>query len=499
METAPMPTATIYATAQQALAAAAHTAVAPLTWSPRAHLLNRFTFGATAGDRADATVSNPDTWWANQVSLGRAHPGYSGSAAVAAIGPMLSMTPAAVQAQLTTLGRAYGWDALDQINRVTLGLQIWSPAQLYETLVDFFANHLNITCFNGDVWNTRHAFDRDVIRANVFGKFSDMLLAAGRHPAMLYYLNQAESTKAAVNENYGRELLELHTVGLNYTETDVKNSAAILTGRTVSNNDWTYVYTSSWHTTGPVTVLGFSDPNPTAAGGEAVGDAYLNYLAHHALTAQHIAQKLCVRYVSDTPSASLVSQVAQVYLQNDTAILPTVNAILRSDEFWAARGAKTRRPSENTVAAARTIGIQANGDVRGALDVLRWFIYLMGQDPLSYGPPPGYPDLAASWRSAGNLILTWNVHRALVQNWWTTWTAPSPSALLGGGTPATSGDAIDLLAATLLGQSINATDKQTLLTYLGEPATTQYARSRAQPMLLGLAILLLDSPYHALR
>src|ERR1700742_1806982 len=312
-----MSAATLYPTAQLALAAATPATVAPLAWNPAAHLVSRFSFGATSADRSDPTTSDPDTWWANQVALGQAHPGYAANPAVAAIGPMLAMTPAAVQAQLTSLGRAYGWDALDQLNRVTLGLQLWSPAQLYETLVDFFANHLNITCYNGDVWNTRHAFDRDVIRANVFGKFSDMLLAAGRHPAMLYYLNQAESTKAAVNENYGRELLELHTVGLNYTEADVKNSAAILTGRTVNGSNWTYQYNSALHATGPVTVLGFSDANPTAAGGEAVGDAYLNYLAHHQLTATHLAQKLCIRYVSDTPSASLVAQVAAVYLAND--------------------------------------------------------------------------------------------------------------------------------------------------------------------------------------
>ena len=119
----------------------------------------------------------------------------------------------------------YGWDAMDQLTEVTLGLQAWSPGQLYETLVDFFANHLNVPNHNGDLWNTRHAFDRDVIRRYALGKFSDMLLASAKHPAMLIYLSLAESTKAAVNENYGRELLELHTVGLHYSESDVQNAA----------------------------------------------------------------------------------------------------------------------------------------------------------------------------------------------------------------------------------------------------------------------------------
>jgi Protein of unknown function (DUF1800) len=494
-----MTAATLYPTASQALAAATRTAVTPLTWNPAAHLLSRFTFGATPADRSDSSTTNPDAWWTHQVSLGQAGPGYSANPAVAAIGPMLSMTAAAIQAQLTSLGRAYGWDALDQLNRVTLGLQAWSPAQLYETVVDFFANHLNVLCYDGDVWNTRHIFDHDVIRANAFGKFSDMLLASAKSPAMLYFLNQAESNKTAVNENYGRELLELHTVGLNYTEADVKNSAAILTGRTVNGSNWTYQYNAALHATGAVTVLGFSDPNASAAGGEAVGDAYLSYLAHHQLTATRIAQKLCIRYVSDTPSTSLISQVAAVYLANDTAILPTIFAILRSDEFWASRGAKTRRPSENVVAATRALGTQASGDIRTALDPLRWYIYLMGNDPLGYAPPPGYPDQAANWRSAGNLILTWNVHRALAQTWWTGWTTVNPATLLGPSTPATSGAAIDQLATQLVGQTLATADKQTLLTYLGDQAGTPYATSKAKSMLAGLIVLLLDSPYHALR
>jgi uncharacterized protein (DUF1800 family) len=413
------------------------------------------------------------------------------------MGSMLSMTPAAVQAQLIAWGRGYGWDCLDQLNRVTMGLQMWSPAQLYETLVDFFANHLNINCYNGDVWNTRHAFDRDVIRANVFGKFSDMLAASAKHPAMLYYLNQAESNKTAVNENYGRELLELHTVGLNYTEADVKSSAAIFTGRTVSNT-WTYQYVASKHATGTVTVLGFTKPNADGPGGELVGDQYIDYLAHHPLTAQRIAQKLCVRYVSDAPSASLVSQIAAVYLANDTAILPTVYAILCSDEFWSARGAKTRRPAENAAATVRALGATTT-DMSNALGSVSWMSYLMGNRVLDYGPPPGYPDRASNWRSAGNLILTWNLHRALTMNWWGGWSALDLNTLYGGVTPATSGAAIDALALRLVGQPLTAADKQTLQSYLGELPTKAYASSKAKSWLAGLVVLILDSPYHALR
>ena len=151
---------------------------------------------------------------------------------------------------------------MDQLTQVTLGLQAWSVAQLYETLVDFFSNHLNVPNHNGDVWNTRHAYDRDVIRKlRDSARSRDMLLASAKHPAMLIYLNLAESTKTAVNENYGRELLELHTVGLHYSENDVKNAARLLTGRTVDENQH-YLFDDYIHATGRVKVLGFTAREP---------------------------------------------------------------------------------------------------------------------------------------------------------------------------------------------------------------------------------------------
>jgi uncharacterized protein (DUF1800 family) len=272
-----------------------------------------------------------------------------------------------------------------------------------------------------------------------------------------------------------------------------------MTGRTVKWADWTYTYTAAWHATGPVTVLGFSDPNPTAAGGEALGDAYVDYLSHHPATAQRVARKLCLRYVSDAPSQSLVDQVAAVYLANDTAILPTVYAIVRSDEFWAARGAKTRRPAENLIATIRAIGAVPAGSLDDAIDTVEWNLQDMNNDALNYGPPPGYPDVAAAWRSAGNMIITWNFHRAVVQHWWSQWQAPDLTALLGSPAPATAGAAITALANRLVGQPLTAADQQTLLDYTGDAAATPWSGSHARSMLAGLVVLILDSPYHALR
>ncbi len=412
----------------------------------------------------------------------------------------MTLTPAQARAWLKANGDEYGWDIMDQVCRTTLGFQMFSPAQLVETVVDFFSNRLNVANRTTDVWNTRHDYDRVVIRANALGSFTSMLLAAGRHPAMLYYLNQDESNKTAVNENYGRELLELHTVGLNYTEADVKNSAAIMTGRTVNWADQTYLYDPTIHATGPVTVLGFTNANATAAGGEAVGDAYLTYLATSQLTATSLARALCVHYVSDAPSDDLVSKIAAVYLANGTAIVPTLYAIYCSDEFWLSRGAKVRRPAENAIAAIRAINQQPTTSIFNAIESVRWPLYAMGNTPLECPTPNGYGDTAARWRSGGNLIAGWNLHRALALNWWPNyWTTIDVTTLLNGATPATSGDAIDILSRNLVGQVLSSTDRQTLSTYLGEAATKPYATSNAKQMLAGLVVLLLDSPYFAAR
>jgi len=489
--------AVVYSSANAAIAAVGQAAHAPMLWDPKSLALGRFGFGARLSDRAGSF--DADAWWTSQVAAAQANPGYVGAPNVAAVGPLLTQTPAQVRAWLKAQGNEYNWTAMDQLCVVTLGLQMFSPAQLFETAVDFFSNHLNVANRTDSVWNTRHDYDRLAIRANALGNFKDMLLASARHPAMLYYLNQADSTKAAVNENYGRELLELHTVGLNYTEADVKNSAAIMTGRTVNPTDQTYVYNANIHTTGPVTVLGFSDPNATAVGGQAVGDAYVLYLARHPLTAQNIAKKLCLHYVSDTPSADLVAKIAAVFQANDTAILPTLYAIFCSDEFWTSRGLKTKRPAENLVSTVRAVGQTPVSDVSNAINNVRWQIASMSNTPLECPTPNGYGDVAARWRSAGNLITMWNCHRALALNWWTQWTSINPTTFLNGATPATSSDAIDAVSRALVGQVLSAADKQTVQTYLGEAATAPYASSKAKGNLSGIAVLLLDSPYFATR
>ncbi|WP_375480868.1 DUF1800 domain-containing protein [uncultured Jatrophihabitans sp.] len=487
----------IYPTIALAQGNAARTAAAPLVWDPVNHLLSRCAFGPTTASRASLAQTGPDAWYAAQVAAGRRCQGYSGNPAVAAQGPLLSLSPFDLRATLAANGNPYGSDAMDQLSQVTMGLQAWSEAQLYEVLVDFFSNHLNVPNHNGDLWTTRHTHDRDVIRPYVLGSFTDMLLASAKNPAMLLSLNLAQSTKLAVNENYGRELMEMHTVGRIYSENDVKNAAKLLTGRTLDANNH-YVYNPDIHGTGKVTVLGFTNANTTAAGGEKAGDALLRYLAGHSATAKHLAQKLCVRLVSDTPSADLVAAVAAAYTASGTQILPMLSTILRSTEFWESRGKKVRRPAENVMATIRLLDITPN-DMTKALGTLNWVTYQMGNRPLDWPAPNGYPDDANSWRSSGTILQLWSMHQAMTGAWWAGFPAPSTASLYGGATPTSSGEAISLMTKRLTGMSWSAAHLAALQTYLGEPAGTSMDRSVLRWLAGTLAALILNAPHHAFR
>jgi hypothetical protein len=485
----------IYADIKTAIAHSRHVAQAPLHWDPVGHVLSRFGFGPTPGTRA-AVAKNGMAWWlSRQTALGTQQGGYRAHKGVQAVGPQLGLSPYDARQWLAAHGNEYGWTIMDQLTQVTLGLQAWSPAQLYESLVDFFSNHLNVPNHSGDMWNTRACYDREVIRPWAMRDFTNMLLAAAKHPAMLTYLNLAESTKAAINENYGRELLELHTVGLRYSEPDVRNTAALLTGRTLDDYQH-YLFDGYIHPTGPVKVLDFTHPNKSAEGGEAAGDELLRYLAGHPYTATNLAQKMCVRFVSDNPSSTLVNAVAKAYLDNGTKILPMVNTILRSNEFWESRGAKVRRPAENVIASVRAFDAPV-ADYAQATQTLHWITASMNNVPLDWPAPNGYPDVAAAWRSAGNLLAEWNVHLGVAGGWWDGFTAPKVDSLYSGA--ATSGDAVKLLTKALTGMTFSTAHLAALQTFLGEPASTAMGRSTLQWLAGPLAALILDAPHHALR
>lgn len=481
------------AAAKAALAAAPRFPT-PLARDPVLHLLRRATFGPTPADVAEVKQVGLDAWIDKQLAPG-ALPDPGGDA-VTALYPYLGLTIRQVRAQVPDDEQN---EPSKHLGRATIGRQIWSSRQLQEVMVDFWANHLNIQNPFDTGWDNRADWDRTVIRAHAMGRFSDMLLASARHPSMLRYLDNVVSDKRSVNENYGRELLELHTVGIEggYTETDVRNCAYVMTGRTVKDGD--FRYEAGRHRTGAVTVMGFSHPNKKAAEGLAVGDALLHYLATHPSTAKYLARKLAVRFVCDNPPAALVDRLATAYLENGTAVVPMLRVLFRSVEFWIATGLKTRRPLENIVATARVVGARPGGDTDQGLETLYSVADRLGHAPLAWGPPDGYPDVAGAWQSAHGMLGSWNAHRALVQGKIRGLTYAAPEQLTVAMRTGTAGAYIDAMSQRLLFQPLSAEQKAAMLTFLGMADAAAVPDARLGGRVEHLAPLFLDSAYHGLR
>lgn len=395
----------------------------------------------------------------------------------------------------------YAWDAMMDVTPAVLARSMFSERQIFEQVVDVMANMLHVTTPAGMVWDNAGDYHMSVIRAHAFGNFRDMLLASGRHPAMLRYLDNVASVRGEVNENYGRELLELHTVGVDggYTEADVLASAKILSGRRVDGDTGAFSYQPKHHVVGPVAVLDFTAENADADAGLELGDDYLRYLATHPSTARSIARKFAVRFIADTPPDAIVDRLAQVYLDNDTSLLAVLVELFRSEEFWTTTEAKIRRPLEDVVGSVRAMGITPETASRDAIKALYWMLNRMGHAPLGWGPPNGYPDVAAAWMSASQMIARWNFHTALVNGWYDD-LEPAPELLTAftpqGGTPVD--EWIDTVSTLILGVPANESQRDAAYAFLGV-ASGDVTSSDSLWLMPYFVAMLLNSPTFAIR
>jgi uncharacterized protein (DUF1800 family) len=461
-----------------------------------AHLLRRATWGPTPDLVAGATRLGRGAWLEQQLNPPSiADP--EGDAVVARF-PSLALTSAQVRSHYSE----GSWDVMFDLGRAALGRAAWSRRQLLEVMVDVWSNHLNVTCPSDNVSDNRHRYDAEVIRPHALGRFADLLEAATTHPAMLTYLDNASSTKKAPNENLGRELLELHTVGVGagYTEAEVRDSARILTGLTVDGKG-AATYKPKWHWTGAVRVLGFSDPN-SSADGSAVVTAYLDHLARHPATARRIATLLARRFVSDTPPATLVERLAETYTDADTAIAPVLRALFSSPEFFASADAKQRRPLESAVATVRALGFGQARRGAAELDGLYWALESMGQQPYAWPAPNGYPDVAAAWTSSAATLARWNITLGLAAGWWPKGFSRSGlSALVPHPRPATHGALVAALGRRLLQRPLPAAHVAAICAFLEVGTGTPV---RADSEIVGwrlpyVVALILSSPVHLAR
>ena len=404
----------------------------------------------------------------------------------------------------------------------------YGERQLEEVLVDFWMNHFNVFVGKGQVRNYLTEYERDAIRPRVLGKFRDLLGATAHSPAMLFYLDNWQSAapegaattadaqrnrdsmrrrmpgpgpglpngrrrlqdpdrlgrqmpgdpamppqqrSRGINENYARELMELHTLGVDggYTQKDVQEVARAFTGWTIANPrlGGGFHFDPRRHDDGGKIVLG---QRIKAGGGQSDGDAILDLLARHPSTARFIATKLARRFVADDPPAALVDRAARKFKDTDGDIREVVRTIVTSPEFLGDgyRRAKTKNPFEFVVSAVRATGL----DVSNALPLVQ-SLRDLGMPIYGAQPPTGYADRADAWVNSGALLGRMNFALALTSGRMRTLDATAPA------TPPTAQEARQALFRVALADDVSAstaatvakatTPAQTMALILGSP------------------------------
>jgi uncharacterized protein (DUF1800 family) len=291
-----------------------------------------------------------------------------------------------------------------------IGAAVDSPTPLVERLTQFWSNHFTVSAIRPVVHGCVGAFEREAIRPHVFGRFSDLLLAAESHPAMLLYLDNAQSIGPdsmagmrqgkGLNENLGREILELHTLGVDggYTQADVEALAAILTGWSVARlNDpapGTFKFYERAHEPGAKTLLG----RRYAEAGRDEGVAALGDLALHPATARHVAQKLARHFIADQPPPDAVERIAKSFRDSGGNLARVTQAVVAEDAVWRTPFAKLRTPTDMLIAACRVAGFTPQPAMLVAT------LRQLDQQPFFAPQPSGWPDDAASWAAPETVL-----------------------------------------------------------------------------------------------
>ena len=315
-----------------------------------------------------------------------------------------------------------------------------ADAGFVERLVRFWSNHFCVSVAKGFIERSvAGSFEREAIRPFVLGRFSDMLLAAERHPAMLFFLDNHQSIgpnsragqnrKRGLNENLAREILELHTLGVGggYTQSDVTSLARIITGWTFVGREGRLgepgapVFNANAHEPGVHSVLGKAYPE----GGMGQGEAALNDLARHPSTAKHIAFKLARHFIADDPPQALVERLAKVFHDREGDLRAMAAALVDAPESWSAPLTKMRSPFDFLMAARRAVTRQPlvdPGPVFGGLN-------LLGQPMWQPPGPNGFPDITAAWASAEGMKVRLDISAQIARQ---SKEVANPSELLAG-------------------------------------------------------------------
>lgn len=450
--------------------------------TPNLHIASRFSFGVNEALIADIGSSRSSTAWLERQFSWSALSDSRGDAALTWFPHLKDSAGTAWANQQARTHSAYDYGR--DLCAYTLAMKVVSRRQVREVMADFWSNLLYIPMGEERSYPWRYSYD-SMIRSRSLTSYRSLLRVAVVHPAMSGWLNNSSNTKNGINENLGRELLELYTVGrpAGYDEEDVKNSARLLTGYRVKVFDgFASSYDPELHYVGPVKILGFSHPNSSKDGRTAV-NAYLDYLARHPATATRLARRLCVRFVSDTPSSSIVSAVAKAYRASDTDIKATLRALVRHPEFIAAKRKKVRTPIEDVINAARVLGIRPTGcDEQKSFPLhLMWMSESVGQSQFGWPRPDGFPETSAIWASPARVLRSWNIHYDLAANWWgsSDLYVPAKTSQLPTAWPQTLAQLVEHQSRMLLGRSAPTDLKSAVASAVGRPQSYSFASASA--------------------
>jgi uncharacterized protein (DUF1800 family) len=414
----------------------------------------------------------------------------------------------------------------DELVQAKLVRAIYSQRQLQEVMTDFWMNHFNVFIGKEADRFLLTSYERDVIRPHAMGKFEDLLVATAKSPAMLFYLDnwlsegpnsdaangigkhadsyqrrraklngpvrQAKGKRNGLNENYGRELMELQTLGVNggYTQKDVTELARVLTGWTLKEpkDGRAYTFDERKHEPGDKMVLG----HRIKPKGEKEGLEVLHILAHHPATAKFICTKLAMRFVSDNPPPALVDRMAQTFLKKDGDIREVLTTMLHSPEFWApdAYRAKVKTPLEFVVSAARASGAQ----IDDAMPLARQ-LQNMGMPLYGMQPPTGYSMKVDAWVNSAALLGRMNFALGLTTGK-LKGVQVDTAEILGTNPPSDPQGTLAVLESSLLDGDVSKQTHDTIAARLDDPKVAQRKLDDPanSPNVKAIAGLLLGSP-----
>jgi uncharacterized protein (DUF1800 family) len=374
----------------------------PLAPEPQlaAHALNRIAYGRRPGDLARVVEQGVAPWIEEQL---RARPDPAVEARLSKLATLSHTVPEVVtgaNSDVRTLALVH-----EELRSAKLIRAVHSKNQLEEILVDFWFNHFNVCLTDGTLAGMSvSAYEREAIRPHVLGRFRDLLHATANHVAMVFYLDNYLSRSSysvngtpmsGLNENYGRELLELHTVGADagYTQADVIDAARCFTGWGIDNpnNSGTFLYRPAHHDRGAKTVFGLEI---AAEGQKDDGDRLLEHLAAHPLTARRICRRLAERFVSDDPPSALIDRCSATFRATDGDLREVLATMFSSPEFWPESDAalKPKTPFEYVVSVLRA----ADAHVTNACGTEAQ-LSDMGMPMYRCSPPTGYSNRGSAW------------------------------------------------------------------------------------------------------